>query len=218
MKDLKITGGPMKVTLKKVGAVGGATFLSALFGYSLLLARQETPRKHSTRTDEARADKSATFDEEFARKAAEANLAEIKLGQLAQEKASSQTVKQFAKQMVEDHSKANEELKEAANKEGITLPNDLDQKEKAKIDELSRLSGPAFDKAYAREMVRDHEKDVAEFRRAASMAKKEEIKEFASKTEPKLEEHLTRARQMMQEVSRAGMDTGRTGKRSNEQR
>jgi putative membrane protein len=184
----------------------------------LLLARQETPRKHSTRTDEARADKSATFDEEFARKAAEANLAEIKLGQLAQEKASSQTVKQFAKQMVEDHSKANEELKEAANKEGITLPNDLDQKEKAKIDELSRLSGPAFDKAYAREMVRDHEKDVAEFRRAASMAKKEEIKEFASKTEPKLEEHLTRARQMMQEVSRAGMDTGRTGKRSNEQR
>ncbi|MGI8991423.1 MAG: DUF4142 domain-containing protein [Bryobacteraceae bacterium] len=137
------------------------------------------------------------MDTHFAMKAAQGGMAEVKLGQLAQDKGSSDAVKQFGKKMVDDHSKANDRLKSVAAKENITLPTDMDAKDQAVYDELSKLSGAEFDRAYARDMVRDHKKDVSEFQKEANKGKDDSIKNFASQTLPTLQEHLKMAQGLM---------------------
>jgi len=144
-------------------------------------------------------------DQAFAKEAAQGGLAEVKLGQLAQDKGHVEAVKDFGKRMVEDHGKANKELESAASQANISLPQDMSSKDQATYDRLSKLSGPAFDHAYARLMLRDHEHDVAAFRHEAKNGEKEPIKSFASNTLPVLEQHLAMARQMNQEV-RPGMN------------
>jgi putative membrane protein len=138
--------------------------------------------------------KLAPADTTFVRKAAEGGLAEVKLGQLAKDKASNKSVKEFGERMVKDHSKANDELKEMASKKGITLRDSLNATDKALYDRLSKLSGGDFDKAYMQAMIKDHEEDVAEFRRESQSVKDPDIREFTSKTLPTLEEHLRLAR------------------------
>jgi putative membrane protein len=135
----------------------------------------------------------------FARKAAAGGMAEVELGRLATQKASSDKVKQFGQRMVDDHSKANDELKQVASTAGIELPSEIDSKSKATIEKLSRLSGAEFDKAYMADMVRDHEHDVAEFARAAKHADSP-VGSFAGKTLPTLREHLKMARDVEKEV------------------
>lgn len=139
-------------------------------------------------------------DEAFAKKAAEGGMAEVKLGQLAQEKGHSEAVKNFGQRMAEDHGKANKELESAASQANISLPQDMSSKDQASYARLSKLSGPAFDHAYARLMLKDHEHDVAAFRHEAKNGENEPIKSFASNTLPVLEQHLAMARQMNQEV------------------
>ena len=158
--------------------------------------RQTTTHKMSTTDSTKSGDLSS-----FARKAAEGGLAEVELGRLAAERASSDRVKQFGQKMVDDHSKANEELKKAAKKQNIELPSALDKKDQAEVDKLSKLSGAAFDKAYMSAMVKDHEKDVSEFRKAARSAGSSEVKSFAEQTLPTLEEHLKLARDVHQELA-----------------
>ena len=140
-------------------------------------------------------------DASFAKEANEGGLAEVKLGQLAEDKGSSPGVKDFGKRMVSDHTKADDQLKSAASTDKITLPNQINERDQATYNRLSKLSGTAFDRAYARDMVRDHETDVALFQREAKSGKNESIKTFASETLPTLQDHLKQARQMEQSVS-----------------
>lgn len=177
--------------------------LALLFGGSVAIAQQETPSTNSTH----HSSKSETYtmtDAEFAQKAAEANLAEVKLGNLAEQHGTTQTIKDFGKRMVTDHSKAEDNLKTAAATSNITLPTTLDAKDQAVYDHLSKLSGEAFDRAYARDMVRNHRGDVAEFRYEANDGKDAAIKSFASKTLPSLETHLKLADEMLHSVSAQG--------------
>jgi len=139
-------------------------------------------------------------DKAFMTKAAQGGLAEVQLGQLAQDKASSNDVKEFGKQIVDDHSKANDQLKSIASQKGVTLPTDLSAKDKAEKDRLSKLSGDQFDKAYMRHMVQDHTKDVSEFKKESSMAKDNDVKNFASQTLPTLESHLDKAKSVASTV------------------
>ena len=128
-------------------------------------------------------------------------MAEVKLGQLAEDKGTAEAVKDFGKRMMADHSKADDELKSAASKDNLTLPSSLDVRDQATYDRLSKLSGDAFDRAYGRAMVSDHRIDVAEFRSEASEGKDASIKAFASQTLPTLEDHLKQAREMLKSVS-----------------
>jgi putative membrane protein len=130
-------------------------------------------------------------------------MAEVKLGQLAQEKGSSDTVKGFGKRMVDDHSKAGDKLKEVASRESITLPTDISAKDQAIYDRLSKLNGAAFDRSYARDMVKDHETDVAAFQREVNGGKDDSLKSFASATLPTLQDHLKQAKEMMKTVGGA---------------
>jgi putative membrane protein len=103
--------------------------------------------------------------------------------------------------MVDDHTKANSELKKAAADAGITLPTAADSEQKALADKLSKLSGPEFDKAYMKDMVKDHEKDVAAFEKAAKSEGEPAVKTFAEKTLPTLQDHLKMAKDVDQAVT-----------------
>jgi putative membrane protein len=135
-------------------------------------------------------------DQSFVTKAASGGMAEVEFGQLAQKNGSAPGVKEFGKRMEMDHSKANDELKDAASKDNATLPPAPGRAEQATYDRLAKLSGPDFDKAYADDMVKDHEEDLAAFKKEASSGQSPNIKAFASKTLPTLEDHLKMAQDM----------------------
>ena len=139
---------------------------------------------NSTNKDLKSADKS------FARAAAQGGMAEVQMGKLAADKATTPALKAFAQRMVDDHSKANRQLTVIDRQIGITPPEGISAKEQAVYDSLSRLSGPAFDRAYTKVMVSDHQEDVKEFRKEASSGHNPELKEFASQTLPTLRSHL----------------------------
>jgi len=150
-------------------------------------------------------------DQTFATKAAIGGLAEVQLGTLAKEKASSAEVKNFGQQMVEYHSKANDELKSILTSKGVTVPTSLDSKHQALYDRLSKLSGAEFDRAYMKEMLSDHKTDVDEFRKESQKASDAELKGFAAKTLPTLEHHL----QMAQTTEASVRGTGKGASSSN---
>jgi len=139
-------------------------------------------------------------DQEWVMNVARDGLAEVELGRLASEKASSEQVKEFAKKMVDDHSKANDELKSIASTKNITLPSDTDSKHKATIDRLSKMSGEAFDRAFAQDMLSNHKKAVSAFRSESKSGKDPEVKAFAAKTLPTLEGHLKQAEDLNKSV------------------
>jgi putative membrane protein len=159
----------------------------------------EAQWKQSKTTSSSKSE--AKPDERFVRDAGSGGMAEVKLGQLAQEKGSNEAVKNFGKRMVEDHRKAAEDLKAAASQSGVTVPTKINARDEATYNRLSRMSGAAFDREYAKEMVTDHAHDVAEFRKEAVSGKDASIKEFASQTLPTLRDHLKQAREMEKAVS-----------------
>ena len=96
--------------------------------------------------------------------------------------------------MIDDHTKADDKLKDVASKDNlISLPTDMDAKDKATYNRLSKLTGPAFDRAYMKDMVADHKTDVAEFQKEATNGKNSDLKGFAADTLPTLQEHLKMA-------------------------
>ena len=130
---------------------------------------------------------------EFAMKAANGGMMEVELGRMAQEKGMSSDVKEFGAMMVADHSKANDELKTLATAKNITLPSTLGEDMQEDVNELAKLSGKEFDKKYVSMMVDDHKEDVDAFKKAADNNEVDpEIKAFAAKTLPTLQQHLDR--------------------------
>lgn len=132
----------------------------------------------------------------FLREAAAGSLAEIELGTLAEQRGGSAAVKAFGRRMVEDHSKANAQLTALASQEGVTLPVTLSARHQALRDQLVKLSGVEFDRAYMAAMVEDHDHDVAAFRRAAESVPDPDVKAFATNMLPTLEAHRAEARRI----------------------
>lgn len=135
-------------------------------------------------------------DKKFVKDAAMGGLAEVQLGQLAVQKAASPDVKQFGQKMVDDHTKANDQLKQVASQSNIPAPTALDKKHQQQIDKLSKLSGPAFDKAYVKEELKDHKNDVRDFQAEAQGGSDANVKTFASNTLPVLQQHLQLAQNL----------------------
>ena len=135
-------------------------------------------------------------DNKFLKDAAIGGMIEVELGKIAAQKASSDAVKQFAQKMVDDHTKANEALKQVASRANINVPDALDSKHQSRVDKLSKLSGTEFDRAYIKDQLKDHQQDVKEFQNEAENGNQEEVKNFASKTLPTLQEHLSMAKEL----------------------
>jgi putative membrane protein len=205
------------IKAEKALYVGIVVVVLTAVGSGSVLGSQDSPttsKKDQGRVAEPRESGKATAkastaaDARFAKEAAQGGMAEVKLGQLAQEKGSNDTVKSFGKRMVNDHSKAGDKLKEAASKENVTLPTDISAKDQATYDRLSKLNGAAFDRAYAKDMVRDHQTDIAMFQKEAKGGKTESLKSFASETLPTLQDHLKEAKDMMKTVGATSPSKG----------
>jgi putative membrane protein len=122
-------------------------------------------------------------DKTFMKKAAKGGMMEVAMGQVAEQKGQSEDVKSFGKRMVTDHSKANDELKSIASKKGVQLP--------SKEHTMKWTS----DKAYMDAMIKDHEKDLAEFKEEASSGTDPDLKKFADDTAKIIQEHLDLAKE-----------------------
>jgi putative membrane protein len=214
---------------KKMNVITGVAALALVFGAGPAFAQyggtgatngttrqpqgrqQETTSSGQSNSDTNSTNTKSSADENFAKKAAQGGMAEVKLGQLAEEKGSNPAVKNFGRRMVQDHSKANNELKQATSKENTPLSNEMDKSDQATYDRLSKLSGDAFDREYARDMVKDHSKDVSEFQKEAKNGKDESIKNFAAQTLPTLQSHLDQAKQMEEAVNRSSSNGNSSG-------
>lgn len=129
-------------------------------------------------------------DGEFARKAAIGGMAEVESGQLALSKTTNAQIKDFARMMVADHRKANEELKSIAKMKNITLPDALDDEHRKNMDELNKKTGNDFDKAYVSAMIDDHKKTLKLMQDEAKDGRDADLKAFAVKTAPIVQAHL----------------------------
>lgn len=130
-------------------------------------------------------------DAKFATAAADGGMAEVALGKLALQKSSNAKVKDFATMMVSDHGKANEQLMTIAKAKNITLPAAVSADHQKKMDDLTKMTGADFDKAYVDAMVDGHTKTLSLMQDEAKDGKDAELKEFAAKTAPIVQTHLS---------------------------
>jgi putative membrane protein len=130
-------------------------------------------------------------------------MAEVEAGKLAQSKATGASVKTFAQQMVTDHSKANDQLKQIALGKGIMLPTGPDRSHARDLEKAGKLEGAEFDRQYMKMMVSDHKKTVSLFEKEAKNGKDPELKSFASTMLPDLQKHLQMAQSTESEVKKA---------------
>lgn len=135
-------------------------------------------------------------DRSFIEKAAIGGMTEVDASKVAQSKATNPAVKDFAAQMVKDHTKANSELMSAATAKGVTPPATLDKAHQKEVDKMSNLSGADFDKAYMKQMVADHKATVELFEKQAKSGKDADLQGWAGKTLPTLQEHLKMAQDL----------------------
>jgi putative membrane protein len=160
---------------------------------------QNTNSSRSNRNTNASGEKAGmgslnSHDRDFAMDAAMGGMVEVELGRVAAAQGTSDAVKQFGQRMVDDHSKANTELMSLAASKGVTLPTTLDDKHREQVTKLSALKGAEFDRAYSKLMLSDHNKDVSEFEKQSTRGTDPDLKAFASKTLPTLQEHLQLAK------------------------
>ncbi|MET0648619.1 MAG: DUF4142 domain-containing protein [Pyrinomonadaceae bacterium] len=137
-----------------------------------------------------------TGDHKFVMFAAMGGMAEVEMGRLAAQKGASEDVRQFGQRMVDDHSKANEELMRVVSSKGMQPPATLDAKHQAAMQKMSALSGEKFDREYAKMMVGDHKKTVGEFQKEADRGADADLKAFAAAQLPALQEHLRMAQRL----------------------
>ena len=135
----------------------------------------------------------AAQDHNFLMEAAMGGMLEVELGRLATQQGASEAVKQVGQRMVDDPGKANQELMSLAQSKGMTLPTELDEKHKKDMTKLSALKGADFDREYGKMMLSDHRKDVSEFEKQSTRGGDADLKAFATKTLPTLNEHLQMA-------------------------
>jgi len=133
-------------------------------------------------------------DRSFMMDAAKGGMMEVDLGHMAVDKGTDPAVKKFGQRMITDHSKANGELMDLAKRKGVTLP--ADNPNAASSMSFAKKTGPAFDKGYAKDMVEDHQKDIAEFEKEAKSGTDPDVKSWAQNTLPTLRSHLTDAQSL----------------------
>ena len=143
--------------------------------------------------------KAGDKDQQFLRHAASDGLAEVQLGQMAAERATNPEVQRFGQRMASDHTKANQELMALAQSKNLSVPKEIDKKHQKTAEALTKKQSTSFDREYTRDMVKDHEKAVQLFTTEANEGRDADIKAFASKTLPTLQEHLQMARQLTQQ-------------------
>ena len=135
-------------------------------------------------------------DDSFYKKAAQAGMAEVEAGQMAQEKATNPAVKEFAAMMVKDHTEANSKLKKIAMAKNVDLPKGPGIMNAAKEKKADMKSGASFDKDYIQQQIKAHEDTVALLQKEIDSGKDAEAQAFAKETLPKVKAHLAKINQI----------------------
>jgi putative membrane protein len=145
------------------------------------------------------------MDLKFIMDAAEGNLAEIRVGQLAKQRATNAEVKDFAQMMINDHTKANNELAQIAQRMGVTLPKDVAPYHRAAMAGMSRLSGAEFDRAYIKGQLGDHALTLDLLEMQEKSGKDPELRQFASRAKPMVLKHYEMARDLDEKMHAVAM-------------
>lgn len=164
----------MKFNLRQICVTGSCCLMLAISAPALL----------------AQSGNASPADKKFVKEAMQGGMAEVELGQLASQKGQSDDVKQFGEKMQQDHTKLNDQMKPIAQQIGVTPPDSVSPKDKALKTKLEGLSGDSFDKAYIKAMVKDHQKDLAEFQKESTSGTDSQVKDAASQGAQVIQEHL----------------------------
>ncbi len=173
----------------------------AAFALLVLTGCAQTQRAADTTIAAAKAQVNPTLsttDATFMTTAARGGLAEVQMGQLAQRNGRSAAVKQFGQQMVSQHGRSNQEMIALAQQKQITPPGTMGAEHQRIYDDLAKLRGSAFDRAYAEAMVRDHQEDLRLYQEEAANGTDPDVKAFAARHVPLLQEHLRMAQRLPQ--------------------
>lgn len=194
------------VTAKLLAVLGASMMLHSLPAYSqeqsgkpAVTQNEESPSGYasgaSTRESGASSGKLSSDEEKIIRQLAQANMVEINAAKLAQEKTQSDEVKSFAKKMVDDHTKALDELKQIAQSKGLTLPSEPNKQQIAMEQKLQGLSGDKFDKQYMKQIGEHAQMQTHQLLQKAAKVKDADLKNYASKTMAVFEGHLQMAKE-----------------------
>ena len=171
------------ITIATVAGIG-------LFAGAFPLGAQQAYQQAGTKGQEGQL---SHKDFKFLEDASRGGMEEVQLGQLATQKAANPAVRDFGQRMVNDHNKANDELRQLSAQKGAALPTQISHLENFRVEHLQKLSGADFDQAYVKDMVKDHRKDVKDFESAAKDLSDPDLRAWAQKTLPVLQQHLQAA-------------------------
>lgn len=204
-----------QMTMKKI-MLNAAILASALFVATSCNDRRSANNDGEDSKEVAKEQNDAKFedtgiedDTKFAVKAADGGMLEMKLGELAQTKGVSSEVKQLGKMLVQEHSKANEELKAIAQQKNISLPVALSEDCQQTYNKIAEKSGSEFDEAFAEQMVKDHKKDLNDFKKQADKGNDPDLKAWAAGKVSTLEHHLDMAQSTEEAVDNNKKSSGK---------
>jgi putative membrane protein len=191
---------------KKAVAAAGALLLCGSMGLAQVNRPAEgqagqTPGQTDPNTNPQmngmqQAGQPSPLDRMFVTKAMQGSMAEVQLGQLTLQKSNNDQVKQFAQRMIDDHTKLNDQMKPVAQQLGVAVPEQVSKKDRNTMAKLQALSGPAYDQAYIKDMVKDHKQDLSEFQAEASSGQDQTVKDAAAQGSKVIAQHLQMAQQM----------------------
>jgi putative membrane protein len=194
---------------KKMATAAGAVLLcgSMAFGQAGQQpsgAAGQTPGQSNPSTIDSQVNainaqgQNTAMDKMFVKKALQGGMAEVQLGQLTLQKSNNDQVKQFAQKMIDDHTKLGDEMKPVAQQLGVSMPDGPSKKDKATMAKLQALSGPAYDQAYIKDMIKDHKHDLSDFQTEASSGQDQTVKDAANQGSKVIAQHL----QMIQQLAK----------------
>jgi putative membrane protein len=182
-------------------AAGGLMIALAAGSVSPLQAQATTAAAKNSANADIRG------DSRFIREFTSDNMLEASLGKLAEQKAENSAVKQFGQKMDTDHNKIQNEWVSIASKDGLTLKTGMGPRHRAKLNQLQKLSGKAFDKAYMTTSIQDHKDDIDYFQREGQAAHSSQVRDLVASTLPTLQDHFKQAKEVGAKV---GADTTAT--------
>lgn len=188
----------MIMKTRLIAAIVAPVFMAAMFACEP--KKTDSKEMADEQNEETLDETNLEDDAEFATVAAAGGMLEVRLGELAQQNGNSDVVKRLGKAMVEEHTKANQELKTLASQKNITLPEALSEEHQEKFNELAEKTGTDFDEAYTDFMVKDHKDDLDAFKKEAEDGNDPEIQSWASGKLQTLEHHLMMAEEAQKTV------------------
>ena len=187
-----------KTGLHKLISSPGVIVTVGILTASPFFAHGQHHPQHSQGTEQSQ--KGSHSDTSFIKEAAEANLAEIQLGKLAEQKGQNDQIKKLAQVLVRHHTEANEKLQQLAQTKGVQWPGKPPQRAEKDLKHLEKLSGSQFDQMFAEHAIQDHTRDIKKYEKAEGKIQDPTLKDYVQTTLPKLQEHLKLSVQTAQAV------------------